>query len=103
MSRLLSCNTLAAGVPLLTENAGKMSDGMDLDAMIAVAQLHIIRRRAHIPNLVRDALACDLILHLMSQASRAKIANLQSQLSGAEASAPPKLERGASGLSVSGA
>ena len=36
------CNTLAAGVPLLTENAGEMSDGMDLDAMIAVAQLRLI-------------------------------------------------------------
>ena len=36
MSRLWSCSTLAAGVPLLTKNIGKMSEGMDIDAMIAV-------------------------------------------------------------------
>ena len=37
MSRLSSCGTLAAGIPLLTENVGDMSAGMNIDALIAAA------------------------------------------------------------------
>ena len=35
MSRLLSCGTLSAGVPLLTANAGPMEDGMNIEEKIA--------------------------------------------------------------------
>ena len=85
MSRLTSCGTLAAGVPLLTQHVGEMSSGMNLDALIAapLSKYNPASQSAPLSSYIY------IYIPASSEASKKKIELLQASLAGSKASVPP--------------
>ena len=101
-NRLHSCNTLTAGLDLLATNCGaEVQTTMDLDAMIAV--LWLIYSLAPFKLFVLTILynTTHTIQPVCSKASKAKITDLNAQLSSQpRGRSPPPIEPGLTGACV---